>query len=97
MSKNKQTNQNPEHLLFGALVSRVVRCGAQVQGLAAGCAAAFPCGGSGGFCCLCDLDALCGDRFFLVFELKGVLSPISGHVVFLVVTRWQTRQSIYGE
>lgn len=95
---NQQTNQNPEHLLlFGALVSCVVRGGAQVQGLAAGGAAAFPCGGGGGFCRLGDLDALGRDRFFLVFELEGVLPPISGHVVFLVVTKRQTRQSMYGE
>lgn len=75
-----------EHLLLGALVPSVVGCSTQVQSLAACRSAAFPCGGGCGFCCLCDLDALCRDSFLLIFELKGVLPTVSRRSVLLVVT-----------
>lgn len=83
-----------KYLLLWALVSSVVSCSTQVQRLAACCSAAFSCGGSCGFCCLCDLDALRRDSFFLIFELKGFLPPVSWCPVLLVVTV-ATRQRTY--
>lgn len=74
------------HLLLWALVSSVVGCSTQVQSLAACSSAALPCGGGCGFCCLCDLDALCCDSLLLIFELKGFLPTVSRCSVLLVVT-----------
>lgn len=87
------TNENVSHiwslceyLLLRAFVSSVMSCSTQVQSLTACCSTAFPCGGGCGFCCLCDLDALCCDSFFLIFELKGFLPTVSRCSVLLVVT-----------
>lgn len=66
-----------EYLLLRAPVSGVVSCSTQVQSLAVCCSAAFPRGGGCGFCCLCDLNALRCDSFFLIFELEGFLPAVS--------------------
>lgn len=66
-----------KYLLLWALVSSIVGCSTQVQGLVGCCHDALPCGGGGGFSCLCDLNALCCDGFLLILELECFLPTVS--------------------
>jgi len=74
-----------KYLPLWALVSSVVGCGPQVQRLAARRSDAFPRGGGGGFCRLCDLNALRRHSFLLIFELEDLLPAVSRCSVLLVV------------